>query len=102
MTLVAAWYRSLDGGHVVFCANDSPPNLDYLRDAEGAGGNLAGREADAATTRNPRQEVQHAHLHAFYAEAGRDREPRVVGAHWATPSSPRVGRRSALTSAATR
>ena len=27
MTLVAAWYRSLDGGHVVFCANDSPPNL---------------------------------------------------------------------------
>ncbi len=24
MTLVADWYRSLDGGHVVFCANDSP------------------------------------------------------------------------------
>ena len=70
MTLVAAWYRSLDGGHVVFCANDSPPNLDYLRDAEGAGGHPAGREADAATTRNPRQEVQHAHLHAFYAERG--------------------------------
>jgi hypothetical protein len=70
MTLVAAWYRSLDGGHVVFCANDSPPNLDYLRDAEGVGGRLAGREADAATTRNPRQEVQHAHLHAFYAEQG--------------------------------
>jgi hypothetical protein len=70
MTLVAAWYRSLDGGHVVFCANDSPPNLDYLRDAEGAGGHLAGREADAATTRNPRQEVQHAHLHAFYTERG--------------------------------
>jgi hypothetical protein len=59
MTLVAAWYRSLDGGHVVFCANDSAPNLDYLRDAE------------AASTRNPRQDVQHAHLHAFYAEHGR-------------------------------
>ena len=38
MTLIAAWYRSLDGGHVVFCANDSPPNLDYLRDAEAASG----------------------------------------------------------------
>jgi hypothetical protein len=70
MTLVAGWYRSLDGGHVVFCANDSPPNLDYLRDAQGPGGHLAGREADAATTRNPRQEVQHAHLHAFYTERG--------------------------------
>ena len=68
MTLVAAWYRSLDGGQVVFCANDSPPNVDYQRDAEGADGNLADREANAATTRNPRQEVQHAHLHAFYAE----------------------------------
>jgi hypothetical protein len=69
MTLVAAWYRSLDGGQVVFCANDSAPNLDYLRDAEGAGGNLVGG-ADTPTTRNPRQEVQHAHLHAFYAEEG--------------------------------
>ena len=68
MTLVAAWYRSLDGGHAVFCANDSPPNVDYQRDVEAAAGNLAGRAADAATTRNPRQEVQHAHLHAFYAE----------------------------------
>jgi hypothetical protein len=69
MTLVAAWYRSLDGGQVVFAANDSPPNVDYLRDAEGGGGpDLAGREAGAATARNPRQEVQHAHLHAFYAE----------------------------------
>ena len=38
MTLVAAWYRSLDGGHVVFCANDSAPNLDYLRDVEAASG----------------------------------------------------------------
>jgi hypothetical protein len=66
MTLVAAWYRSLDGGQVVFAANDSPPNLDYLRDLEGVGG----REPDAATTRNPRQEVQRAHLHAFYAERG--------------------------------
>ena len=70
MTLVAAWYRSLDGGQVVFCANDSPPNVDYQRDAEGAAPSLAGRQADAATTRNPRQEVQHAHLHAFYAEGG--------------------------------
>ena len=70
MTLVAAWYRSLDGGHVVFCANDSPPNLDYLRDAEAASGIFAGRGTDAATTRNPRQDVQHAHLHAFYAEHG--------------------------------
>jgi len=70
MTLVAAWYRGLDGGRVVFCANDSPPNVDYQRDAEGVGPSPAGRQADAATTRNPRQEVQHAHLHAFYAEEG--------------------------------
>ena len=68
MTLVAGWYRSLDGGHVVFCANDSPPNLDYLRDVEAAGGILAGSVPDVAVTRNPRQDVQHAHLHAFYAE----------------------------------
>src|ERR1700722_2396912 len=68
MTLVAAWYRSLDGGHVVFCANDSAPNLDYLRDAEAASGFPAGSGTDAPVTRNPRQEVQHAHLHAFYAE----------------------------------
>jgi hypothetical protein len=70
MTMVAAWYRSLDGGHVVFCANDSPPNLDYQRDVEAASGTDAGNGADAAITRNPRQEVQHAHLHAFYAEHG--------------------------------
>ena len=68
MTLVAAWYRSLDGGHAVFCANDSPPNVDYQRDVEAAAGNPAAREVGAATARNPRQEVQHAHLHAFYAE----------------------------------
>jgi hypothetical protein len=68
MTLVAAWYRGLDGGHVVFCANDSAPNLDYLRDAQAADGTLPGAGTDAAVTRNPRQEVQHAHLHAFYAE----------------------------------
>jgi hypothetical protein len=67
MALIAAWYRTLDGGHVVFAANDSPPNLDYRRDQEGASGSPAGRGA-GATTRNPRQEVQHAHLHAFYAE----------------------------------
>ena len=70
MTLVAAWYRSMDGGHVVFCANDSAPNLDYLRDAEAAGGTPAGGGTGAAVTKNPRQEVQHAHLHAFYAERG--------------------------------
>ena len=71
MILVAGWYRSLDGGHVVFCGNDSAPNLDYLRDVEAAGGTLAGRGTDVAITRNPRQDVQHAHLHAFYAEHGR-------------------------------
>jgi hypothetical protein len=70
MTMVAAWYRSLDGGHVVFCANDSPPNLDYLRDAEAASGTVAVGGTDATISRNPRQEVQHAHLHAFYAEHG--------------------------------
>jgi hypothetical protein len=68
MTLVAAWYRSLDGGHVVFCANDSAPNLDYLRDVEAASGIPAGNGTEVAVTRNPRQEVQHAHLHAFYTE----------------------------------
>ena len=68
MTLVAGWYRSLDGGHVVFCANDSAPNLNYLRDMEAASGTLAGSGPDMAITRNPRQEVQHAHLHAFYSE----------------------------------
>ncbi len=70
MTLVAAWYRSLDGGHAVFCANDSAPNLDYLRDTEAASGILADSGTGAAVTRNPRQDVQHAHLHAFYAEHG--------------------------------
>jgi hypothetical protein len=71
MTLVAAWYRSLDGGHVVFCANDSAPNLDYLRDVEAASGILDARGPGAAIARNPRQDVQHAHLHAFYAEHDR-------------------------------
>jgi hypothetical protein len=71
MTLVAAWYRSLDGGHVVFCANDSAPNLDYLHDGEAANGIRAAGGRDAAITRNPRQDVQHAHLHAFYAEHDR-------------------------------
>jgi hypothetical protein len=50
MTLVAAWYRSLDGGHVVFCANDSAPNLDYQRDAAAASGIPAGTGTGAATT----------------------------------------------------
>jgi hypothetical protein len=71
MALVAAWYRSLDGGHVVFCANDSGPNLDYLRDVDAASGILAGSGPDVAITRNPRQDVQRAHLHAFYAEHDR-------------------------------
>lgn len=70
MTLVAAWYRSLDGGHAVFAANDSAPNLDYLRDIEAATGIKSGRVTDVPVKRNPRQEVQHAHLHAFYAEDG--------------------------------
>jgi hypothetical protein len=71
MTLVAAWYRSLDGGHVVFCANDSAPDLDYLRDLEAASGILAASGPGMAITKNPRQDVQHAHLHAFYAEHDR-------------------------------
>jgi len=87
MTLVAAWYRSLDGGHVVFCANDSAPNLDYLRDAEAAtgtpaSGTPAGGGTDGPITKNPRQDVQHAHLHAFYAEHGRTENhesPEVQG-----------------------
>jgi hypothetical protein len=70
MTFVAAWYHSLDGGHAVFCANDSAPNLDYLRDAEAASG-IAAASGPRATARNPRQDVQHAHLHAFYAEHNR-------------------------------
>jgi hypothetical protein len=70
MALVAAWYRSMDCGHVVFCANDSAPNLDYLRDVEVAGGTLAGSGTGVPVTKNPRQDVQHAHLHAFYAERG--------------------------------
>ncbi|MGA9013669.1 MAG: hypothetical protein WB509_14330, partial [Acetobacteraceae bacterium] len=71
MTLVAAWYRSMDGGHVVFCANDSAPNLDYLRVMEAADGTLVDGGTDVAVTKNPRQDVQHAHLHAFYAERDR-------------------------------
>jgi hypothetical protein len=72
MTLVAAWYRGLDDGHVVFCANDSAPNLDYLRDLDYPRDEAAasGTPAGPPVTRNPRQEVQHAHLHAFYAEHG--------------------------------
>jgi hypothetical protein len=82
MAVVAAWYRSVDGGHVVFGANDSGPNLDYLRDVEAAGGILAGSGADVTVTRNPRQDVQHAHMHAFYAERGQTENhesPAVAG-----------------------
>jgi len=80
---VAAWYHSLDGGHVVFCANDSAPNLDYLRDAEAASGILAAGGPNAASARNPRQDVQHAHLHAFYAEHDRteNHESSVAAGH---------------------
>jgi hypothetical protein len=69
MTVVAAWYRGIDGGYAVFSANDSAPNLDYLRDTRVAGGAVADGGTDSAVTKNPRQEVQHAHLHAFYAES---------------------------------
>ena len=69
MTLVAEWYRSLDGGHAVFGANDSAPNRAYLRDVEVASG-AAASGADGVITKNPRQEAQHAHLHAFYLEDG--------------------------------
>jgi len=83
MTLVAAWYRSLDGGHAVFSANDSAPNLDYLRDTEAAAGTPAGGGTGVAVTKNPRQEVQHAHLHAFYAErdATENRESSALAGH---------------------
>jgi hypothetical protein len=77
MTLIAGWYRSLDDGYVVFCANDSPPNQDYLRDLEAASGRPAGSAPYATVTRNPRQDVQHAHLHAFYAEYGRTENHEV-------------------------
>ena len=79
MTLVASWYRELDGGHAVFCANDSAANLDYRRDIEA----LSEAGARATVTRNPRQEVQHAHLHAFYAEAGEteNHESSVLSGH---------------------
>jgi hypothetical protein len=84
MTLIAAWYRRLDGGHVVFAANDSGPNLDYLRDLEAAGGTLAGSGADVVTTKNPRQDVQHAHLHGFYLE-GAATENDESSAHQGSP-----------------
>jgi hypothetical protein len=65
--LIAQWYRDLDGGQVVFGANDSAVNLAYLRDVEVARGTaVAG--PDVVITKNPRQEAQHAHLHAFYVE----------------------------------
>ena len=71
MALVSAWYRSMDGGHVVFSANDSAPNLEFLLDTQAAGGTPADGGTGVTATKNPRQEVQHAHLHAFYAERGR-------------------------------
>jgi hypothetical protein len=92
MTLLAAWYSSMEGGHVVFSANDSPPNLDYLHDMEAADGTLAEAGTGVAVTKNPRQEVQHAHLHAFYTERGRTENhesstlaghPVIATGHWA-------------------
>lgn len=68
MTRVSDWYRSLDDGHAVFAANDSAPNLDYQRDLAAANGTTIGGDTGPAVTKNPRQDVQHAHLHAFYAE----------------------------------
>src|SRR6201996_3550690 len=68
MTLIADWYRSLDGGHVVFGANDSALNLAYRRDVAVAGGTATASGADVVIIKNPRQEAQHAHLHAFYLE----------------------------------
>jgi hypothetical protein len=70
MILIAEWYRSLDDGHAVFGANDSAPNRAYLRDLEVASGAVAASGADVVITKNPRQEAQHAHLHAFYVEDG--------------------------------
>jgi hypothetical protein len=67
MTLIAQWYRDLDGGQVVFGANDSPANLAYRRDVEVARGTAAAGPG-GVITKNPRQEAQHAHLHAFYVE----------------------------------
>ncbi len=84
MALVAAWYHSLDGGHAVFSANDSAPNLDYLRAMEAAGGTLADGGVGVPVTKNPRQEVQHAHLHAFYAERDQTENQRLHAAQRAT------------------
>ena len=81
MTLIAGWYRSLDGGHAVFGANDSAPNLAYRRDPEAATPVAAGGDG-VLITKNPRQEAQHAHLHAFYVE------DRAIENH---ESSPRQG-----------
>jgi hypothetical protein len=92
MTRVGAWYRGLDGGHVLFSANDSAPNLDYLRDMEVAGGTRADGGTGVAVTKNPRQDVQHAHLHAFYAErdgtenhesSALEGHPVIAAGHWA-------------------
>ncbi len=70
MTVVAAWYATLDDGQAVFAANDSGPNLDYWHSADPAGAAGPGHDPDSPVTRNPRQDVQRAHLHAFFAEAG--------------------------------
>ena len=79
MTLVAAWYRSLDGGHVVYCANDSPPNLDYLRDAEAASGTRRQRHRRTDHQEPPAGRAARP-LARLLCGTRRDREPRVVGA----------------------
>ena len=45
----------------------APLNLAYLRDVEVARGTAAAGP-DGVITKNPRQDAQHAHLHAFYVE----------------------------------
>ena len=54
-----------------------------MRDVQAASGILAGSGPEAAITRNPRQDVQHAHLHAFYAEHDRteNHESSAVAGH---------------------
>ncbi len=79
MTLVAEWYRSLDGGYVVFCANDSAPNLDYLRDMEAASGPSPAAAPGGDHQESPAGRAARP-LARLLRRTRRDREPRVVGA----------------------
>ena len=100
MTLVAAWYRSTDGGHVVFCANDSAPNLDYLRDMEVAGGALATAAPTVQSPRTPARRCSTPTCTPFMPNAAR---PRTTSRRrWReTLSWERVTGRSVPPSAAT-